>query len=136
MDASALPDLAALLQNPAAMSLLSAMLSSQQKSDSQEKSAPSGGDTLSKLMSALGGLSAPPSGEKSSIGETRNQKNGDSLPFSLGVFGTKEEIKNRIALLGAVRPYLSEARRERLETVIKLLRLAELGTLSNLLSGN
>jgi hypothetical protein len=42
-------------------------------------------------------------------------------------------MKNRIALLSAVAPFLNEERRGRLETVIKLLRVAELGTLSTLL---
>ena len=49
------------------------------------------------------------------------------------MLGTQEEIKNRIVLLNALRPYLSEARREKLETVIKLMRLAEIGALSSLL---
>ncbi len=130
------PDIGALLQNPAAMSLLSSLLGSQQKSEPPKEKSATTSDAVSKLMSVLGGISSSQSGEKSSNGEAHNPKFSENSPFSVGVFGTKEEIKNRIALLAAVRPYLSEARRERLETIIKLLRLAELGTLSTLLSGN
>ena len=61
-------------------------------------------------------------------------KQGNAQTFSIGkIFGSQEEIKNRIILLNAVRPYLSEARREKLEAVIKLMRLAEIGTLGSLL---
>ncbi len=50
------------------------------------------------------------------------------------IFGTKEEMKKRIALLNSVKPYLSEERSERLDSVIRLLRLTELGELGKLLA--
>ncbi len=50
------------------------------------------------------------------------------------IFGTKEEMHHRIALLNAVKPYLSDERREKLDTVIKLLKLTEIGELSGLLN--
>lgn len=48
------------------------------------------------------------------------------------LFGSKEETRCRIALLGALKPYLSESRCEKLDMVIKLLKLSELGELSRL----
>ena len=48
------------------------------------------------------------------------------------LFGSKEEVRCRIALLSALKPYLSESRCEKLDTVIKLLKLSELGELSRL----
>ncbi len=48
------------------------------------------------------------------------------------LFGSKEEVRCRIALLSALKPYLSESRCEKLDTVIKLLKLSELGELSQL----
>jgi hypothetical protein len=81
-------------------------------------------DTLSAFMNMLGKSSPPQKNEHERSPQSRN----------LSVFGSSEEIKNRIALLCAVRPYLSETRKDRLETVIKLLRLAELGGLSQILS--
>ncbi len=69
----------------------------------------------------------------SSFGGSDNSKPGEQGPMSK-IFGTKEEMHHRIALLNAVKPYLSEERREKLDTVIKLLKLTELGELSGLLN--
>ncbi len=112
-----------LQSNPEMLKMLSSIMSSANQKPEPPKSAPSA-DALSSIMSMLGG-----------------QKNADDVtrkapkqPNPLSVFGSGEEIKNRIALLSAVRPYLSETRKERLETVIKLLRVAELGGLGSLLN--
>ena len=48
------------------------------------------------------------------------------------LFGSKEEVRCRIALLSALKPYLCESRCEKLDMVIKLLKLSELGELSRL----
>ena len=50
------------------------------------------------------------------------------------LLGGKAESENRIRLLNALRPYLSEERRCKLDLLLKLLRLAELGKLSGLLN--
>lgn len=118
----------ALRDNPQMMQMLSSLLSSQQpkpqpKPEPQSSISP---DALASLMSMLGG-------SKNTDDRTRSPSNSVSTPKLSSVFGSQEEIKNRIILLNAVRPYLSETRKERLEAVIKLLRLAELGGLSSLL---
>ncbi len=86
------------------------------------KPQPSAGFDASGLLGLLGSLN----GQDSS-------KAKEQSPVSK-IFGTKEEMQHRIALLNAVKPYLSEERREKLDGVIKLLKLTELGELSGLLS--
>ncbi len=100
-----------LRENPQMLQMLMSLMGS-----SAPKPEPKN-DPFSTLMNMTGGASSSPAKPQT-----------QSSPF-----GSSEEIKNRICLLGAVRPYLSEARRERLDTVLKLLRLAEVGELSSLL---
>ena len=133
MDGINFSDLGSILntlkENPQMVQMLMSMLSknsSPPPPEVQSKPQSSGFDanTLAAFMSMLGkNDSAPPQSTQ------KNSNQGNPL----SVFGSQEEIKNRIALLNAVRPYLSETRKERLEVVIKLLRLAELGSLASLL---
>jgi len=130
--AELMPLIAKLSENPAALSALSGLMGSMGAASVKREAPPpratdtQGADALSAIMGLLGGSASP----KKDGGENT----GSNL--SLGkVFGTQEEIKNRILLLSAVRPYLGEERRQRLETVIRLLRLAELGSLGSLLDG-
>ncbi len=130
MDGMNFSDLSAIItalrDNPQMLQMLSSLISSQQPKPKPEPQSSINPDALSSLMSMLGG-------SKNADDRTRNAPNA-SPPLKLSsVFGSQEEIKNRIILLNAVRPYLSETRKERLEAVIKLLRLAELGGLSSLL---
>ena len=123
--AGLMPLLSRLSEDPAALSAITGLMGGL---SGQQKSAPppqrqTEADPLSALAGLLGGKSSEP---------RREDDRGGGLSVG-GIFGTREEIKNRIILLSAVRPYLSEERRQRLETVIRLLRLAELGSLSSLL---
>lgn len=114
-----------LKDNPQLVQMLSGMLASQPPKTETKKEARES-DAIASLLGLLNG---------SGGANERTQKSpneADSSKLS-SVFGSREEIKNRIILLQAVRPYLSETRKERLEAVIKLLRLAELGNLSSLL---
>lgn len=124
--ADLLPLISKLSENPAMMSALSGMMggSAPQRQESPKSAAQD--DGISALLSALGGAKNT---------EPQNQqRQTEQGRGGLGkMLGTQEEIKNRIVLLNALRPYLSEARREKLETVIKLMRLAEIGALSSLL---
>ena len=116
-----MPMLAALKDDPEAIKVLSSLMGalSGQKSEPKPPKAEANGDGLAAILSLLQGKNEPsPPKEASPTGKA---------------FGSQEEMKNRIALLCAVKPYLSEARQQKLETVIKLLRLAELGTLGKLL---
>lgn len=90
---------------------------------------------LQMLMSLMGSSAPKPEPKNDPFSTLMNMTGGASSSPAKpqSPFGSSEEIKNRISLLGAVRPYLSEARRERLDTVLKLLRLAEVGELSSLL---
>ena len=109
----------ALKENPQLMQMLMGMMSA----GSQPKNEPK--PQAPDIMSLLSGMqkNTPPS-------HPSNEKSDG------GVFGSGEDNKRRIALLNAVRPYLSESRQTRVDTVIKLLKIAELGTLSSLLKEN
>ena len=67
------------------------------------------------------------------MGAKNEQKEPPPEKHEQNPFGSKEDIKNRIALLNAVKPFLSEKRQEKLELIIKLLKLSELGELTKLL---
>ena len=118
MDNTQLGDLSSLIgtlsQNPAALSALGSIIENMSKKPAPT---PSEGGTLD-IGGLIGLLSAP----------ADTKKNEENTPF-----GSKEDVKKRIALLNAVKPFLSEQRREKLELVIKLLRLSELGELTKLL---
>lgn len=109
------PDIGALIgalsQNPALLSVIGSLTESLQN---QSKTETAKNADLSPLLGLLGAK--------------EQNKTTEASPF-----GSKEDIKNRIALLDAVKPFLSEQRRERLDLIIKLLKLSELGELTGLL---
>lgn len=119
-------------ENPEALNALSGLLGSlssrPQQSLKQERAEISQNTQTANVMNALGALIS-----KSGANGGREESGGEGRASGGGIFGSKEEIKNRILLLNAIRPYLSEQRRERLETVIKLLKLTELGELGSIL---
>ncbi len=121
MDNSQLGDLSAVIgalsQNPAALSAIGSIMENINKKTPPPE--PKGLD-----VGAILGLL----GAKNENGEAPHEKREQ------GPFGSKEDVRNRIALLNAVKPFLSEKRRERLELIIKLLKLSELGELTRLLS--
>ncbi len=86
------------------------------------KPPPAQGFDASSLLGFLG-----------SLGGAENNRPKEQGQVSK-IFGSKEEMQHRIALLNAVKPYLSEERRDKLDGVIKLLKLTELGELGGLLS--
>ena len=110
--------LSMLRDNPQMLSMLMSLMGGAQKPEPKPEPPPAPDPFAALLNMANSHSNAPATPKKSEKG---------------GIFGTKEEMQSRICLLNAVRPYLSEARRERLELIIKLLRLAELGGLSELL---
>ena len=128
MDGMNFSDLSAIMnalkENPQMLQLLSSLISSGGQAKARQDQQNS--DSFASLMSMLGGAKAPNE-------STRDRQNVPSATKLSSVLGSPEEIKNRIVLLSAIRPYLSETRKDRLEAVIKLLRLAELGGLSSLL---
>ena len=148
MDGIQLSDLGNMLsrlsENQSAMSALSGLLGNLSAPPKKEPPKSDSDDILS-FLSSLGNQRG---GEHTSNAQKQAHENHDQRfpqiespspkreqtnPLS-SIFGTREEIKNRILLLNALRPYLSEPRRERLEMVIKLLKLTELGELSSLLN--
>lgn len=85
-------------------------------------------ELIGSLLSALGGTS--PNG-----GKPNHAENGrDSADPLSKLLGGKTESENRIRLLNALRPYLNEERRSKLDLILKLLKLAELGKLSGFLN--
>lgn len=114
-----IPLITRLSEDPEAMKAISGLMGAMngQKSESPPPKSEPQGDPLSSILSMMNGAKTEP----------KRESDGG------GIFGSREEIKNRIMLLSAVKPYLSEGRREKLETVIKMLRLAEIGTLGSLL---
>ena len=116
--AELMPLIAKLSESPGIMSAISGLAGNNQKP-------PPKSDALSSILDMLGS-------EKHSEEKKESEKRSSGLNIS-SIFGSQEEIKNRIILLNAVRPYLSEERRQRLEAVIRLLKLAELGALGSAL---
>lgn len=99
-------------------------------SDNREQS---GSGLSPELMGAL--LSALGSGS------TRDRKPEDhiapcdSCQGSVNkLLGSKTDSENRRCLLNALRPYLGEERRAKLDLLLKLLKVAELGKLSGFLN--
>ncbi|MBE6610060.1 MAG: hypothetical protein E7634_05290 [Ruminococcaceae bacterium] len=151
MDGIQLSDLGGIIsrlsENPSAVQALGSLLGNLNQQPPKEPPRADGGD-LSGILGNLGSLlNGGASRNPNDSGADRGQKewndrgphdppkreNGLSERIT-GIFGTREEIKNRILLLNALRPYLSEQRRERLEMVIKFLKLTELGELGALLN--
>ena len=95
---------------------------------------PQGQASLEELLSSLARPNATSSqrgdgAEPSTCADMGGGK-GDSPIKRL--LGGKAEAENRIRLLNALRPYLSEERRGTVDTLLKLLKIAELGELSGL----
>ena len=90
--------------------------------------------TLTTLLSqnVTGGQQKPPEPQptKKSTAEAPRDNGENALSKLLG---GRSESENRLRLLNALRPYLSEDRREKLDLILKLLQLTELGQLSGLL---
>ena len=88
------------------------------------------------LLSVLGGLLGSASGtssEKDAVNrEDLAEKRGADPMRKL--LGGKAEAENRIKLLNALRPYLGDERRAKLDVLLRLLKIAELGQLSGLLN--
>ena len=124
--ADLLPLISKLSENPAAMSAISGLMGAMNGSKSEPPKEKQTDDPLASIMTMMGGERKTDEAPKASHGAS-------GITSFSKMLGSKEEIKNRILLLNALRPYLSEARREKLETVIKLMRLAEIGTLGSLL---
>ena len=150
MDGIQLSDLSGIIsrlsENPAAVQALGGLLGNLNQQPPKEPPRAESGD-LSGLLGNLGSIlnggarnfgdGAGDRGRRdwSEQGGYEQPKRDQGLSERItGIFGTREEIKNRILLLNALRPYLSEQRRERLEMVIKFLKLTELGELGALLN--
>lgn len=67
------------------------------------------------------------------LNQRANNGTNDILNTVRQTLGGKEESENRIRLLNALRPYLCEERRNKLDVLIRLLRIVELGELRGLL---
>lgn len=99
-----------------------------------------GFDNVSEHVSERGG--ERDSEGNRSFGNGRGNGKGGFAPSGLlsgeatlslkRLLGGRAEAENRIRLLNALRPYLCDERRSKLDTVIKLLKLAELGEVSGL----
>ena len=119
MDNEKLSDLGAVLgalsKNPAILSTIGELMGNVNKKTPPE-------EPKSPDIGAILGL----------LGAGAQKEPQPSLPESKPL-GSKEDMQNRIALLNAVKPFLSEQRREKLELIIKLMKLFELGELTKLL---
>lgn len=82
-------------------------------------------ESILRALSIAQGTSSP-------NGKTHNSSNDFFDPIR-HTLGGKEESENRIRLLNALRPYLCEERRNKLDVLIRLLRIVELGELKGLL---
>ena len=92
-----------------------------------------GGGISPELLGSLFSMLGQGNGGQKSGASSRPDP--QEQPNALGkLLGDKSDSENRLRLLNALRPYLSEERREKLDMLLKLLKLAELGKLSGILS--
>ena len=84
------------------------------------------------IMSILSSLLSPSINSGGERHEGTGERSGGDNPMKK-LLGGKEDSENRIRLLNALRPYLGEERRGKLDVMLKLLRVAELGQLSGLI---
>lgn len=120
--------ISALSEDPKTLSAIANLMESVKapKKQAETQTEGDGFPDIDKLKGLLGALTQ--------VGGNAAQpapKSRQSSPLSR-LFGSKEEVRCRIALLSSLKPYLSESRCEKLDTVIKLLKLSELGELSQL----
>ena len=91
--------------------------------------------TLISMLGQSGTDSQPKPPEPQPTQKTTGEAPRDSGENPLSkLLGGRNESENRLRLLNALRPYLSEDRREKLDLILKLLQLTELGHLSGLLN--
>ena len=83
-------------------------------------------ELLSSLLSSLGG-----NGRQD---ERKPESDCGSHGSLNKLLGGKTESENRTRLLNALRPYLCEERRAKIDLILKLLKVAELGKLSGILN--
>ena len=141
MDGIQLSDISSLIsrlsENPGAVQALGSLFGNLNQPPQRENPRAESGDLNGILGNLSTLLNGGERGQRERVEQARieppKKDNGISERIT-SIFGTREEIKNRILLLNALRPYLSEPRRERLEMVIKLLKLTELGELGSLLN--
>ena len=129
MDNGQLGDIGAVInnltKNPAALSALGSLMDTMNKKPAPEppKPEPESQLDIGKLLGLMSSLS----------GSSQSLSPPPVAHSQPGPFGSKEDVKNRINLLNAVRPFLSKERQDTLDTIIKLLKLSELGELTKLL---
>ncbi len=118
--------ISALGDDPKTLSAIAGLMGSLKNSKDKAERPPESDDLpdIDKLKGLLGMLSQ-------ASGNGAPKRDGGQSSLSR-LFGSKEEVRCRIALLSALKPYLSESRCEKLDTVIKLLKLSEIGELSQL----
>ena len=139
MDINAL--LSALGSNPAILNALSGIMSNPTPPTKAPSTSDSGLDP--RLLSVLSGLipQAAPKQSGAQCASTYDQRDregcsdkGNIADTIHRMLGGKADCENRVRLLNALRPYLSEDRRCKLDLILKLLKIAELGQLSGILS--
>lgn len=87
-------------------------------------------ELIGALLSTLGGAKTQNSRrDDRRLGDGGCSPCGTSLPPC-----DKNESENRVRLLNALRPYLNEERRCKIDLILKLLKIAELGKLSGILN--
>jgi len=147
------PDISALLSalgsNPAILNVLSNVMSPKSpESPRQEPPSPKPSDISAngidpRLLSALSGMlrssppaptPPPPAVDYGQHSDCDCADKGNASGALHRMLGGKAECENRIRLLNALRPYLSEERRGKLDLLLKLLKIAELGQLSGILN--
>ncbi len=83
-------------------------------------------ELLSSLLSSISG-----NGKQE---ERKSESDCGSHGSVNKLLGGKTDAENRTRLLNALRPYLSEERRAKIDIILKLLKVAELGKLSGILN--
>lgn len=96
------------------------------------KSIMSDPEAMSKLMSAAQGLMGD---GQTSNGTSAELSDTEALPASTSADRLKNGNEERIALISALRPFLSDSRRKNADSLIKMLKMMKLADMNKLLGG-
>lgn len=84
-------------------------------------------DTMKKLMSAVGNVMNK---EEAPSSEQTNALPTNSFDNKVN----KNEISNLIRLLSALQPYMTQEKREKIQSIIRILKIVEMGESAGLLN--
>ena len=109
--------LSLLTENPDTIKLILNLIGNLQKSNTNSSS-----NNLSNTSNGIGNI-------LNMLVQDNKKESSPKNDLVSNVFGDKEERNKRIGLLNALKPYLSTERCDKIDIIIRILKLSELGEL-------